>query len=181
MGMRVIAGTYRHRLLSYPEDDKDIRPTKDRIREAFFSSLGDISGLTFLDLYAGSGSMGIEAISRGALKSTFVDKNDKALNYVKENVNALKIDNAEILKLEDVQALYLFHDQKREFDIIYIDPPYDYNGYEEVIAYIFENELLSENGVLAFEHNKKINTNPLWYRKIKEYHYGEIFVTVLRK
>ena len=75
MGMRVIAGVYRHRLLKYPENRLDIRPTKDRIREAFFSSLGDISGKTFLDLYAGSGSMGIEAISRGASKSYFVDNN----------------------------------------------------------------------------------------------------------
>ena len=65
--MRVISGTYRHRKLDYPENNPSIRPTKDRIREAFFSSLGDITNKTFLDLYAGSGSIGIESISRGVV------------------------------------------------------------------------------------------------------------------
>ena len=181
MGMRVIAGIYRHRLLDYPEDDPGIRPTKDRIREAFFSSLGDISGKSFLDLYAGSGSMGIEAISRGASTSTFVDISDKALNYVKKNIQSLGIENAEVLKLSDIQAVTLFHDRKQSFDIIYIDPPYEKGNYEEIIAYIFENDLLSKNGVLAYESKRKVETNPLWYNKIKEYHYGEISVTVLRK
>ena len=181
MGMRVIAGIYRHRLLVYPENDPNIRPTKDRIREAFFSSLGDINGKAFLDLYSGSGSMGIEAISRGALKATFVDNNDKALNYVKENIKTLHIENAEVLKLSDVQALALFHDKKIKFDIIYIDPPYETGAYEEVISYIFENNLLSDNGVLAYESKREVEINNLWYRKKKEYHYGEISVTVLRK
>ena len=71
--MRVIAGIYRHRLLKWPDDVKHIRPTKDRIREAIFGALGDINGYTVLDLYAGSGAMGIEAISRGASKAIFVD------------------------------------------------------------------------------------------------------------
>ena len=62
MSMRIVSGKYRHRLIEYPNDASHIRPTKDRIREAFFSSLGDISGLDFLDVFAGSGSMGIEAI-----------------------------------------------------------------------------------------------------------------------
>lgn len=181
MGMRVIAGIYRHRILVGPTDDPEIRPTKDRIREAFFSSLGDISGKTFLDLYAGSGSMGIEAISRGASKSTFVDKNDKAINYVNDNLKSLKIENAEVLKITDIQALALFNDRKRQFDIIYIDPPYESGQYEEVISYIFEHDLLSSNGVLAFESKRQVTLNPLWYNRIKEYHYGEISVMVLRK
>lgn len=181
MGMRVIAGIYRHRLLSYPVDDPSIRPTKDRIREAFFSSLGDISNKTFLDLYAGSGSMGIEAISRGASFATFVDNSDKALKYVKENLSSLKIENAKIYKLSDILAVTLFREQHLSFDIIYLDPPYNSDNYEEIISDIFEYNLLAENGILAFEANKEVKTNPLWYKKIKEYHYGEITVTVLRK
>ena len=90
MPMRVIAGEYRHRKLVYPESNMDIRPTKDRIREAFFSIIGDINNKTFLDLYAGSGSMGIEAISRGANKSIFVDKSKEALKYIKENISKKK-------------------------------------------------------------------------------------------
>ena len=71
--MRVIAGKYRHRLLKWPEDVAHIRPTKDRIREAIFGALGNIDGFVCLDLYAGSGAMGIEALSRGASKSIFVE------------------------------------------------------------------------------------------------------------
>ena len=87
--MRIVGGKYRHRLISFPDDMAHTRPTKDRIREAVFSALGDISGYRVLDLYAGSGAMGIEAISRGAKHCYFVDKNNIAINCVKENLNSL--------------------------------------------------------------------------------------------
>ena len=180
MGMRVIAGIYRHRLLKYPENRLDIRPTKDRIREAFFSSLGDIEGKTFLDLYAGSGSMGIEAISRGAYKSFFVDNNLESIKYVKNNLSYLKIENYEILVMDDMHALEHFASQEMKFDIIYLDPPYETGKYEEVLSYIYKNNLIKNSGVVAFEANRKVEINPLWANKIKEYHYGEITVTTLR-
>lgn len=180
VSMRVIAGLYRHRLLKYPENNPNIRPTKDRIREAFFSALGDITGKTFLDLYAGSGAMGIEAISRGAKKSYFVDNNLEAIKYVKENIATLKIENAEVLIMDDMVALNHFHEKTTQFDIIFLDPPYESGRYLEVIEFIYKNNLLGKGGVLAFESKHKIPLNPLWYSKIKEYHYGEITVTVLR-
>lgn len=182
MPMRVIAGEYRHRKLVYPENNKDIRPTKDRIREAFFSSLGDIYDKSFLDLYAGCGAMGIEAISRGAKYSTFVDVNSEAIGYIKKNIESLNIqDKSEIIKSLDLVALEKFRNQGRQFDIIYLDPPYESDRYEIALEYIFSNELLSEFGILAFEANRKIEINPIWNVKIKEYHYGEITVTVMRK
>ena len=181
MPMRVIAGEYRHRKLSYPENNPSIRPTKDRIREAFFSSLGDISEKSFLDLYAGSGSMGIEAISRGASYSTFVDCNEISISYIKKNLNELNIKNAEVIKLVDEAALSKFINQGRSFDIIYLDPPYESDCYLKSLNTIFEFNLLTENGVVAFEANKNIEINPLWKVKIKEYHYGEIKVVVLRR
>ena len=91
MSMRIVGGKYRHRLIEYPNDASHIRPTKDRIREAIFNALGDISGLTVLDLYAGSGAMGIEALSRGAEKCYFVDKNYIAINTIKNNLSSLLI------------------------------------------------------------------------------------------
>ena len=182
MPMRVIAGVFRHRKLLYPEDDKNIRPTKDRIREAFFSSLGDISDKSFLDLYAGSGSMGIEAISRGAKYSTFVDISDKSLSFVRKNVASLGIENkSEILKCSDLEALNRFKEQGRYFDIIYLDPPYESDLYTPSLEYIFNNDLINIGSVVAIEANKKIDINPLWNLNIKEYHYGEISVIVLRK
>lgn len=182
MPMRVISGIYRHRKLLYPEDDKNIRPTKDRIREAFFSSLGDISDKSFLDLYAGSGSMGIEALSRGAKYSTFVDINEKSLSYVRKNIASLGIEaQTEILKCSDLEALNRFKNQGRYFDIIYLDPPYESDLYEPALEYIFNNDLINIGSVVAIEANKKIEINPLWNVNIKEYHYGEITVIVLRK
>lgn len=180
MPMRVIAGIYRHRPLKYPENNPNIRPTKDRIREAFFSSLGDISNKTFLDLYAGSGAMGIEAISRGANKSIFVDNNLESVKYIKENIKYLGIDNYELLIMDDFKALEHFKDTGTSFDIIYLDPPYEKGRYEEVLSYIYKNKIIKDNGVVALETNREIKLNPLWANKIKEYHYGEIKVITLR-
>lgn len=180
MPMRVIAGIYRHRNLKYPENNPNIRPTKDRIREAFFSSLGNIEGKVFLDLYAGSGAVGIEAISRGASKSYFVDNNLESIKYVKDNLYTLKIENAEVLIMDDVVALKHFVDKNIKFDIIFLDPPYEYGRYEEIIEYIYNNKLLKEKGILAFESKHKVYLNENWYSNIREYHYGEITVTVLR-
>ena len=180
MGMRVIAGIYRHRLLKYPENRLDIRPTKDRIREAFFSSLGDITCKSFLDLYAGCGSMGIEAISRGASEAYFVDISRDALKYVRENLDTLGIKNAKVLQSKDLEALQHFKENNIKFDIIYLDPPYESGLYLEALSYIYNNDLLNEGGIVAFEANQPVEINPLWSNKIKEYHYGEITVTVLR-
>ena len=177
MPMRVIGGEYRHRKLVYPDSNKDIRPTKDRIREAFFSIVGNIEGKSFLDLYAGSGSMGIEAISRGASKSTFVDISKEALKYVKENISSLKLeDKSEVHNLKDLDALKMFKENNRQFDVIYLDPPYEKGAYEEVLSYIFDNGLVSEFGLVAVEINRPLNINPLWNKIIKEYHYGDIRV-----
>lgn len=181
MPMRVIAGELRHRHLSYPENDAGIRPTKDRIREAFFSSIGDISEQVFLDLCAGCGSMGIEAISRGAKKAIFVDNNRVSLGFIKQNISDLKINNADIIALDIMDALETLKSKNIKADIVYFDPPYEADFYESVIAYVYNNDLLSENGVFAFEANKKININNSWYSNIKEYHYGDISVTVLKK
>ena len=175
MGMRVIGGEYRHRKLVYPESNKDIRPTKDRIREAFFSIVGNIEGKSFLDLYAGSGSMGIEAISRGASKSTFVDISKEALKYVKENIANLGLENkSEVYNMKDFDALEMFKSNGQSFDVIYIDPPYEKGKYEEVLSFIFLNKLINKNGMVAIEINRILNIDPSWNKKIKEYHYGEI-------
>lgn len=181
MGMRVIAGKYRHRPLIYPDSNPNIRPTKDRIREALFSILGPLDGKAFLDLYAGSGSIGIEAISRGAEKTYFVDHNKEALSYVKKNLESLKVDEKyEVFLIEDFVALESFKSRGVKFDIIFIDPPYELGKYEELISFIYNNDLLASNGVIATESNRKIDTNELLDKRIKEYHYGEITLTVIR-
>ena len=182
MPMRVIAGEYRHRKLVYPENNPSIRPTKDRIREAVFSSLGDLNNLTFLDLYAGCGSIGIEAISRGASKVYFVDYDDNALKYVRENVNSLGVnDKGIILKSNDIDAIKKFVYSALKFDIIYFDPPYESDCYKNALPLIFEYDLLANNGVLLVESKLPIEINPIWNVDVKEYHYGEITIYKLRK
>ena len=89
--MRIVGGKYRHRLIIYPDDMEHTRPTKDRIREAIFSALGDITNSNALDLYAGSGAMGLEALSRGASKCAFVDVSPIAIKTITGNLDNLKI------------------------------------------------------------------------------------------
>ena len=181
MPMRVIGGLYRHRKLIYPEDNKNIRPTKDRIREAFFSIIGDLDNKTFLDLYAGCGSMGIEAISRGVSKSYFVDNNRESLKYVYENLASLNItEQADVRFEDDLEALMYFANHNMKFDVIYLDPPYEKGKYEDILSFIYKNDLVSKNGIVVCESNRPITINNLWNQTIKEYHYGEIILTVLR-
>ena len=118
--MRIVGGIYRHRLINYPDDAEHIRPTKDRIREAIFSALGDLSNMKGLDLYSGSGAMGIEALSRGCSFMTFVDMNKVAINTTKGNLQSLGINNAEVLFMKDVDAIKMFIDRKEKFDIVFL-------------------------------------------------------------
>lgn len=182
MPMRVIAGEYRHRRLEYPTDDIKIRPTKDRIREAFFSSVGNvIEGKRFLDLCAGCGSIGIEAASRGASEVYFVDNNAKSISYIEKNIKNLSLKNTLIIKNDALVALKDFSEKKLAFDLIYFDPPYESGLYEEILSYIYNNDILTKNGLIAFETNHSINVTFDGYSSIKEYHYGEISVVVVRK
>ena len=175
--MRIIAGKYRHRLIYWPEDHS-IRPTKDRVREAIFGALGDIENKIFLDLYAGSGSMGIEALSRGVKKTYFVDHGVTAIKCINENVKALNIkEDYEIIKSEDAIALNRFKNENIKFDIIFLDPPYLDGKYEEIITYILDNDLLNSCGIIIAESNRKLSITHEKIIKEKQYKYGEILVT----
>ncbi|MDD4103603.1 MAG: 16S rRNA (guanine(966)-N(2))-methyltransferase RsmD [Bacilli bacterium] len=179
--MRIVAGKYRRRLLVWPEDNQQIRPTKDRIREAIFSALGDINSLKALDLYAGSGAMGIEALSRGASHATFVDNNQTALETVKKNIKNLGISSSEslVLYLDDQRALSLFIKEGRDFDIIFIDPPYHFNNYQDLVSKILDNGLLSNNGMIVIESQNNLTFDEKIWKKIRNYKYGDINVDIL--
>ena len=176
--MRIVAGKYRHRLISFPLDPH-VRPTKDRIREALFSALGDLSHLNVLDLYAGTGAMGIEALSRNALHATFVDNNPLSIKVIKENIKTLGIDNAEILFKNDVDALELFKNENRLFDLVILDPPYQEGKYNEIISYLINNNLLASDARIVTECNHELDFSNYDFKKIKTYHYGEIIINVL--
>ena len=175
--MRIVGGKYRHRLIVYPDDATHTRPTKDRVREAIFSAVGDITNYNVLDLYAGSGAMGIEALSRGASHCVFVDNSVIAIKTIKENVTNLKIPNEEyeIIKNRDLIALDLL---QQKFDLIILDPPYEEGQYELIVDLLKEKDLLSENAIIVMEANRPIILENIDYKRNKEYHYGEIMVFI---
>ena len=176
--MRIVAGKYRHRLIEYPNDALHIRPTKDRIREALFSSLGDLTNLTVLDLYAGSGAMGIEAISRGAKECIFVDNNKVAYNTTKTNLNNLGITNYKLIFDDAMKALESFKNNYK-FDLVILDPPYKSETYIDVINYLIDNGLMNDNARIVTECNHLLDFSAINVKKIKEHRYGEILVNVL--
>ena len=178
--MRIVGGKYRHRLISFPDDMAHTRPTKDRIREAIFSALGDITGYNVLDLYSGSGAMGLEALSRGAKKATFVDISSLAIKVIKDNILSLKIpDNEyEIIRNKDLQAIEIFKEKKMQFDLVILDPPYEQGEYEKIVGLLIDNNLLSKEAIIVMEANRKITLENIDYQKNKEYHYGEIMVFI---
>ena len=177
--MRIVAGKYRHRLINYPNDAEHIRPTKDRIREALFSALGPLNHLSVLDLYAGSGAMAIEALSRGALFATLVDNNPIAIKTIKSNIQSLQIDNAEIIFDSDINALNKLEKEGRIFDLIILDPPYKEGKYIEIIESLINKKLLSKEARIVTECDHDLDFSSINTTKIKTYRYGEIIVNVL--
>ena len=123
--MRVIAGRFGGRRLSAPRGART-RPTADRVREALFSVLGDLEGARVLDLFAGSGALGLEALSRGAAAATFVDSAPAALRALRDNLSALEIgaEAAEVRRADARAFLRSARKAGRQYDLVFLDPPY---------------------------------------------------------
>lgn len=150
--MRVIAGKARHLKLKTIEG-QGTRPTTDRIKETLFNMLSfDIPGSTFLDLFAGSGGIGIEALSRGAKEAVFVENNRKAINCIKENLTHTKLaDQAEILGMDIIRALLQLEVEKKTFDIIFMDPPYGMQWEEKVLKVLTPSTLCHKDTLFIVE------------------------------
>jgi len=157
--MRIIAGRYRGRKLESPST-LETRPTSDRLRETLFNILAPrIEGARVLDLCAGTGAVGIEALSRGAAHGTFVDESRKMCALIEVNVKSLKIDDQEFEVITSEATKFLARCAKKgeqPFDIIFFDPPYAAD-YEAVLDFAGEHAaaLLKEDGLIVVEHQKK--------------------------
>lgn len=149
--MRVIAGTARRLQLKTIEGD-GTRPTTDRIKETLFNMLQyDLADCRFLDLFSGSGAIGIEALSRGAKRAWFVENNPAAVKCIKENLQFTKlIDKAEVLNTDYLSALKRLEGQKA-FDFIFMDPPYHHEFEKDVLYYLKDSSLADENTVIIIE------------------------------
>lgn len=148
--LRVIAGKYRTRELAQPSLEVT-RPTMDRVKEAFFSMIQfDIPGSLVLDLFAGSGALGIEAISRGAMKSISVDSSREATKVIESNIAKLGINNISCVQADVIDYLDRLNGTK--FDFIFMDPPYkDIALYNKTLEKINNNGLLKQNGLIILE------------------------------
>lgn len=173
--MRVIAGTAR-RLLLKTVEGREVRPTTDRIKETLFNMLQDrVQGCVFLDLFAGSGAIGIEALSRGAKKAFFVDQERRAIACIEENLNHTRLgERAKILRMDALLALERLEKTEEEaFDIVFIDPPYESRAEEEILKRLIKMDLIKEESLIIIEFSKKRNTEDLlrdWdVLKVKEY------------
>ncbi len=121
--MRVVAGIYKGRRLEAPRG-RSTRPTSDKVREAVFSILGSVEGSRVLDLYAGTGAMGIEALSRGAADATFVDSDPHALRALRENLDQLGVENPRALHADASSFLRQAAQRPQRWDLVFCDPPY---------------------------------------------------------
>lgn len=150
--MRVIAGSAR-RLPLKTIEGMDTRPTTDRIKETLFNILqNDIEGCQFLDLYSGSGAIGIEALSRGADRAVFVENNKPAVDCIKENLAFTKLsDKAKVIANHVSSALNTLEDRHQVFDVIYMDPPYNRELEKETLMRLSDSRLLNENSVIIVE------------------------------
>ena len=153
--MRIIAGEMRSRKLKAPEG-MDTRPTADRVKEALFSILGDrLPQARVLDLYAGSGALALEALSRGAESAVLVDCGAKACPIIQENIDALNCQSrARLLRMKDTAALSMLQKNGDAFDLIFLDPPYRMDT-APICQAIVERGLLKRDGTIIVEHGRE--------------------------
>lgn len=148
--LKVIGGEYKSRVLKTPKGSHT-RPTCALVRKAVFDSCQmEIQGSRFLDLYAGSGAIGIEAVSRGALSITFVDRDRLAIQSIYENIEKLGIQTATVLRMDGIKAINWLHKKAALFDLIYVDPPYAKDP-TLLLEILDKASLLAPNGKLFLE------------------------------
>lgn len=152
--MRVISGKVRGLKLDAPKND-DVRPTTDRVKESLFNIINPyVLEAKVLDLFAGTGSLGIECLSRGASECVFVDVSKESLNIVRSNIKKARVENeSKILNLDFKDAIKRLSGQK--FDIIFMDPPYYKDMFINALQGVDNANLLSENGIIMIEHDSK--------------------------
>ena len=177
--MRVITGTARGRKLREPTNI-DIRPTTDQVKEALFNILQwDLEGRRVLDLFSGTGQLGVEALSRGAAFCLFLDESKQAVDIIQDNVKRCGFTNARILRTDSLG--YLRSGEK--FDVILIDPPYGKGLEQKAVDLIEEFDILTPGGIMSIETRRETPSPVIreGYGSVKEYTYGKIKLTVITR
>ena len=179
--MRVISGKARGVTLKTP-DGLLTRPTIDRVKEALFSIINfDIPTSNVLDLFGGTGQLGIEALSRGAKSAVFVDQREDACKLIKENLKRTKLEqDAKVVRMDYLDYLKRC---KEKFDIIFLDPPYAEVFLENALKCITEIDILQSGGIIVAERplGKDLPWDFEGYTRSKDYKYGKVLLTIYRK
>jgi len=179
--MRVISGTARgRRLKELP--GMDTRPTTDKVKESLFNIIQfDIEGRRVLDLFGGTGQLGIEALSRGAARCTFVDMSRQAAAIIRENLKTVGF--SDVADVHQTDALAFLSACREKYDLIFLDPPYQTQLLENCLQSVVKFDILSEHGIIVCESavETQLPEPPVPYEKGREYRYGKIKLTVYRR
>lgn len=179
--MRIIGGFCRGVRIKAPRC-RDVRPTADMVREALFNILGErIRGQNFVDIFAGSGAVGIEALSRGARSCTFIEKNFMCVKIINENLKNAGLDSrAAVLGTDVLVALKILSRRKEDMPFIYLDPPYNSNLIPKALNAISSSNMLPPGGLVMIEHHKRKNIHAENWAVIDRKYYGDTALSFLR-
>ena len=178
--MRIIAGDKRGLRLNSPVG-RDVRPTKDNVKEAVFGSIQfSIQGASFLDLFSGSGGIGIEALSRGASFVCFADNSRESLDIVNKNIESAGYTDDALVLFGDYSTVVIKLSGRYRFDFVYIDPPYAASLYDDVLNCISENNILNEDAVVILESDEELFPATRKFEIIKKKRYGNCHITYMR-
>ncbi|MFA5320232.1 MAG: 16S rRNA (guanine(966)-N(2))-methyltransferase RsmD [Candidatus Omnitrophota bacterium] len=175
--IRITTGVHRGRVLLMPAG---IRPTQQKVRKAFFDILGDIGGLSFLELFAGSGAVALEAVSRGAGSAVLVEKESACLEAIKANIVKLNALNCRVLPVPASEGLRLLFREGKRFDIVFLDPPYPAEEAKKILQTIDEYDILAPDGLLIVQHSVSERLS-CGFSLIKEAKYGDTKLSFFRK
>lgn len=177
--MRVISGTARGRLLK-TVDSYDVRPTSDLVKGAVFNSIQfDIEGRRVLDIFAGSGQMGIEALSRGAASATFVDNSAESVRYIRENLKLTGFTDRSAVRITEAESF--LKGNRQIFDIAFLDPPYNKGLVQATLPLLTAH--MSPYGMIFCEHDKTdiLPDTVNDFEKVKEYRHGRIIISLYKR
>lgn len=176
--MRIITGLYKGRVIKTVQD-LSVRPATERVRQTLFNMLTnriDFDGITVLDMFAGSGSLGLEAVSRGAARVIFVEQSEEAIGFIEENARTLGCEN--VVEIVQMDAMGFLGARHGTYDLVFADPPYSYAQTEKIPGLMFEHGMIRPGGYLLIEHAKDLRfESTALYTAGPEKKFGRTLVT----
>jgi 16S rRNA (guanine966-N2)-methyltransferase len=181
--MRIITGTARGMKLETLDGEEIIRPTSDRVKEGLFSAIQfDIAGKRVLDLFAGSGQLALEALSRGADSAVIIDESEKAVEIIKTNAKKTNLMKKCRIARQDYSEYLKSANNREKFGLIFLDPPYSKDIPGEVLKKLCRTDIIEDNGIVVCEsEHDNMNEDIYNLKFIKKYKYGRTFIAIFTK